>query len=258
LVVGTPTSRWPFAAKNSPTLADLIADGASFETMRKRFGDSLKKSAVEGGYELEHFFPSVNNGTWMFITAAPIRGIGGDITSVIHTIQDITARKQLQEVLQRAKQELEIKVQERTADLEEANTALRVMLQVREADKKVLATDMLHNITQLVMPHLDKLKACRLNERQAEHVEIIQKTLDSLVAPMLNESVNRALTPAELRITNLIRQGKTTKEISEILNVGLKTIDFHRDKIRKKMGLKNCKKSLRDFLLNEQHSIDVD
>ena len=257
MVVGTPTSQWPFAAKNSPTLADLVADSASFESMRERFGESLRKSALEGAYELEYFFPTAEAGVWMFVTAAPIRGSGGEIASVIHTIQDITARKQLQEVLQRAKQELEVKVQERTADLEEANTALSVMLQMREKDKKVLESDMLHNITQLVMPHVEKLKACRLNERQLAHVEIIQKNLADLIAPILSETVNLSFTPSELQVSNLIRQGKTTKEISEILNIGLKTVDFHRDKIRKKIGLKNRRESLHDFLVaKRQHETD--
>ncbi len=56
------------------------------------------------------------------------------------------------------------------------------------------------------------------------------------------------LTPKEIHIANLIKSGKSNKEISELLNSSIHTIASHRENIRKKTGLKNRKVNLRSFL----------
>jgi DNA-binding CsgD family transcriptional regulator len=52
------------------------------------------------------------------------------------------------------------------------------------------------------------------------------------------------LTPREIQIANLIEIGKTTKEIADIEGLSARTIEFHRDNLRKKLGLKNKKQTL--------------
>jgi len=49
-------------------------------------------------------------------------------------------------------------------------------------------------------------------------------------------------------VTNLIKQGKTTKEIAQTMNLASSTINFHRDNIRIKLGIKNKKTNLRTYL----------
>ena len=56
------------------------------------------------------------------------------------------------------------------------------------------------------------------------------------------------LTPKEINIANLVKFGKTNKEISEIMHSSIHTISRHRENIRKKTGLKNKKVNLRSFL----------
>ncbi len=55
----------------------------------------------------------------------------GKVIGLIDISRDITERKQMEEALQRSKDELEIKVQERTRQLSEANKALRVEIDCR-------------------------------------------------------------------------------------------------------------------------------
>ena len=51
-------------------------------------------------------------------------------------------------------------------------------------------------------------------------------------------------------VDSLIREGKTTKEIAEVLNSSPGAIDFHRNNIRNKLGLKNKNANLRSYLLS--------
>ena len=145
-------------------------------------------------------------------------------------------------------------VKERTANLEEANTALKVLLKKRDEDKTELEERMLFNVRELVIPYLDKLKKSGLNDRQKVFVDILDSTLNDVVSPFVRKLSPQylKLTPSEIQMANLIKQGKTTKEIADLLNLATSTIDFHRDNIRKKVGIKNRKINLRTYLLSLQ------
>jgi PAS domain S-box-containing protein len=170
---------------------------------------------------------------------------GGEYAGNVGTVRDITERKRMEEDLRRSHEDLERKVRERTESLAEINAALRVLLNKRDEDKKALEDSMLSNVNGLIMPYLEKLKACRLDERQKIYVDIMEKNFNDLIAPFLRSEFNLLFTPMEIQVANLVRQGKSTKEISGILSICEKTVSFHRDKIRKKIGLKKSKVSLR-------------
>jgi DNA-binding CsgD family transcriptional regulator len=61
------------------------------------------------------------------------------------------------------------------------------------------------------------------------------------------------LTKKEVQIAVLVRDGKTSKEIAEIVNVSKSDVDFHRGKLREKLGLKNQKGSLTVLLRTLSH-----
>ncbi|MGD9077876.1 MAG: PAS domain S-box protein [Desulfobacterales bacterium] len=183
---------------------------------------------------------------WIDLSAALIN-YGGQ-TAILALAYDITESKQAQDSLLAREQELKDKAHE----LEEMNAALRVLLKKREDDRIELEEKIQFNAKQLIEPYLDNLKKTRLSTRQAFLHDIIKTNLDEIISPFARNfaSTKYKLTPQEIKIASLIRQGKTTKNIAEIMGLSLRTIEFHRTKIRHKLGLKNKTDSLQSFLLS--------
>lgn len=192
----------------------------------------------------------------------PVQINGKD--TVLGIARDVTKRKAVEQELKKAHDELEKRVQDRTVELaetnrklqskttnlEEANTALKVLLKRRDADRIELEEKVLFNIKELILPYIDKVKTSALDDRQKMFLEIIESNLHDIVAPFIQGISSRflRLTPMEIQVANLIKQGKTTKEIAGIQSLSPKTIEFHRENIRKKVGIKNQKINLRTYL----------
>ena len=187
---------------------------------------------------------------------------------IISITREITERKKLEESLKKSRAELEQRVKERTLDLEkknqelttktkeleDVNAALNVLLKKREEDKIVLEKNILSNVKYYIDPYIEKLKKNSLLDDQKIILNIIENNLNEIVSPMIQKlSTNYYnLTPREIQIANLIKIGKTTKEIAAIESLAAKTVEFHRDNLRKKLGLKNKKTNLRTHLLTFQ------
>ena len=101
------------------------------------------------------------------------------------------------------------------------------------------------------MPYFEKLKNSRVNERQATYLEIIQTNLDHILSSFAHNfsSLYYNLTPQQIEIANLIKIGKTNKQIASIIGISIKTVEFHRTNIRKKLGLTSRRDNLRTHLL---------
>ncbi len=163
-------------------------------------------------------------------------------------VTDITKRKRSEKALKKRETELEAK----TVDLEEINTALKVLLKKRDEDKSELEKKVLFNVKELIKPYLDNLKASSLSHKQKTQLEIIESNLDDIISPFMPGMPLKLLklTAIETKVANLVKQGKTTKEIAELFALSSKTIDFHRNNIRKKLGITNRQINLRTFLIS--------
>jgi DNA-binding CsgD family transcriptional regulator len=108
------------------------------------------------------------------------------------------------------------------------------------------------NIRELVKPYLEKVKKGKLDKAQKTYIDIIESNLDEIISSftLRFSSKHLKLTPKEIKVANLINQGKSSKEIAEILNASPKAIAFHRENIREKLGLKHTKTNLRSYLLS--------
>jgi DNA-binding NarL/FixJ family response regulator len=160
------------------------------------------------------------------------------------------ALNELAERNERKKAEMELQLKSKS--LEEANIALKVLLEHREEDRKAMEEKVIYNVKKLALPYIEKLKTLKLNESQLANVRIIEDNLKDIVSPFLRNLTIEHLdfTPREIQVTSLVKEGRSTKEITELLNISATAIDFHRKNIRMKLGIKNKKTNLRSFLLS--------
>jgi DNA-binding CsgD family transcriptional regulator len=159
------------------------------------------------------------------------------------TIADVTTYREFEE-------ELERRVEDRTTELVEVNSALKVLLRQREQDKTDAEETMAANLKFMVLPYLNKLKQSGLHIRQKEWVSLIEENLTKVSSPFVRKlSAHYAtLTPKEIQVAERIRSGKSSKEIAEMMGISVRTVDVLRYSVRKKLGLNRKKANLQSRL----------
>ncbi len=200
------------------------------------------------------------DGTWRWILGrgkVVRRDDSGRTLELMGTQVDITERKRMEDELRKARDELELRVQQRTKELglktrrlEKVNAALKILLEQREEDKRHLQESVLASVKSLIFPYVEKLKNTRLDSDQMTYFSILESHIREITSPfarILSEKY-LGLTPMEVRTAGLIRDGKTTQEIAAILCISENTVSFHRFNIRKKLKLANKKVNLRTYL----------
>jgi PAS domain S-box-containing protein len=168
---------------------------------------------------------------------------------MLGVFRDITQRKENERALKSREQQLLVQAQH----LQDANAALKVLLQHRDDDRKELEELLLTNFKALVLPHLESIKGTSLTDRQKNFLEMLEINLQKIVTPFLKNLKAKLynLTPAEIKVVDLIKEGKRTKEIADMLGLSKRTIDFYRYNIRKKLKLDE-KTPLNRYLLTLQ------
>jgi len=159
----------------------------------------------------------------------------------VGVIRDITERRQ-------AEEQLRLK----TENLEEVNTALKVLLRQLEESKTELIGTMLSSIRELVLPHIHKLKDSSPSAYYISLLDIVETNLNNIASSFLHQLKFKYynLTPREIEVATLVKEGKSVKEIAALLNISISTVQFHRISLREKLGLKDRKSNLRSYLLS--------
>ena len=183
---------------------------------------------------------------WFYMRVTKAGGPGPLRIVISH--ENITTLKRTEKLLRQSEEEL----RHETQRLEEANTALKVMLRQREADRKEMEEDVMNNIRQLITPVIKQIKNHNLPKQKCQLLCTLETRLSEVTKPFLQRitGVETILSPKEIEIATLIREGLSSKEIAEQLNLSINTVSFHRRNLRSKCNLRNTRSNLRSYLIS--------
>jgi len=146
--------------------------------------------------------------------------------------------------------EKELELESNNQELSELNVTLKVLIEQKERDRLELEQKVLSTIKLLVEPYVEKLDNICSKPKQKTYLEHIKKNLNECILPYANrlssKSMNFSL--SEIQVIDFVKNGRTNKEISELMNLSVDTVAAHRQNIRKKFGISNTKTNLRVFL----------
>ena len=167
------------------------------------------------------------------------------LDAVAEQIGTIATRMSADLELQESNRQLAL---EREA-LQESNTALRTILARIEQEKQEIHRDMRTNVDRILMPLLHALTA-QLSPAQRIYAEMLKTNLEEITSPFTSQLSRsyHSMTPTELAICNMIRNGMRTREIADVRGVSEATVNHHREKIRRKLKLTNRDVNLATFL----------
>ena len=133
--------------------------------------------------------------------------------------------------------------------LQEANIALRAVLSRLEEEKHNIKASIAANIQKVIMPIVFELEL-EVTGRQRSYATLLRRSLQEITSPFLTQIARDhvQLTPVEIAIGTMIRNGLSTKEIAQLRCISAATVRRHRENIRRKLGLRNRKANLATFL----------
>ena len=247
----TPEERLqkPLSEKCTPESYALIEKTIADQQEIEKSGSGTSDRTIT--IETEYYHKDGST-VWMESLVSGLRDEQGVLIGFHGVSRNITERKKLERELRRILDNLEERVRERTLELEDVNTTLSVLLKKGEQDLRKMEHDIKDNIDRLVIPFLRKLKnSCSADQNKA-CADIIEMNLMNIVSPFINHLLEfyKKLTPKEIQIAAMIKDGRSSKEIAEIFGVSVGTVVTHRNNIRKKLKLVSRNVNLRSHLLS--------
>ena len=202
---------------------------------------------ISGAGEISDVVESMRQGAWDFVLK-PIP----DMRILGKVVQKGLDRLRLLRENQGYRLRLEEMIAERTAQLATANAALQrktialeEILSTYQAESTRRTARIVERIDQFVRPILDR----RADERR----ELLTQ-FEAAISNATSESLDwmsqklAALTPAELRVCEMIRRGMGSKEIAAAVGISADTVETHRRNIRRKLRINNETVNLSTFL----------
>lgn len=241
----SPSIERYFPLRREEWLGRSIADFYAEPAQRLDFLRTIEERGAVHDFEIRLRTPQGGVMTCA-ITATIMAGSGGTPPRIVGAMRDISVRKRVEQALREREEELSIQ----SRNLEEMNTALKVLLRQREEDRRELQEQIRANVKALILPGIDRLRGL-LTAPQRACLEEIERQIREMTSPFL-QRISQAygdLTPQEIRVAEAVKNGRTTKEIAALLCLSAKTVDYHRNNIRRKLGLSRRSPSLRSFLM---------
>jgi PAS domain S-box-containing protein len=141
---------------------------------------------------------------------------------------------------------------EATAKLDNKSLALTEVINQVETEKEKIKKDIYNRIRNYFLKAKNSRKSVYSNYSKIAPELIVKKTRELIFARADEDGVNlkTILSQRELKICSLIKKGYSSKEISKMLDISIRTTENHRNNIRKKLSITSNKTSLYNFLQN--------
>ena len=243
----------PITAKRYGTKLDEFVGKCVYDLMPKKLAKS-RKAKLDRVVKTRKpsRFTDKRGGGVFDNSIYPIFDNTGKVIQAAFYGKDITREVESLNRLEEGKKELESK----TTLLEDANMALKIMLQKSTENRKEIEEEVLSTLKKMVAPYISKIKKAEINPDVREYINTLEANLRHVASPFSrNLSFEYiTLTPKEIQVANLVRDGKVTREIAEALNMKNGTVEFYRNNIREKIGIRGKKIRLRSHLLTLRNS----
>jgi PAS domain S-box-containing protein len=183
-------------------------------------------------------FEDSNMGRYYDTTIYPLRGSDNSVGQLAVFSLEVTDRKRAEAALS-----------QQNILLAEKNVALREMIRQIGDERDIIEKRIGENVDRLLLPLIAKMKA-KGSEVDKAYIDLLERNLKELSSPLGRElsAAELGFTPREIEIANMIMNGLTSKQIAQLLNTSPRTVEIHRGKIRKKLGLKFRKQNLQTVL----------
>ena len=153
--------------------------------------------------------------------------------------------KYRQEELLRHKSELE-KV---NMELMETNKAITVLARNIDKNRQDTENTVADTINSRIMPIIEDLRKINNSDSLNSGLDILAAHAQTLSNELMGDvNVLAYLTPTEMRVATMIKNGLTSQGIAEKLNISLHTAKTHRRNIRKKLNVQNSSINLTSYL----------
>jgi len=217
----------------------IVFHGEAFESRTFRWSEWRQSAQIRVGDEI------AGDVTIGYLEERPAADEGPFLREERALLEDVARRVGEIAIRIMAQQEL----REHNRQLQEANAALRVILSNIEDEKKRMHENMRLNIDKVIMPILHTLAPAVAKHRR-KYLDLLKTSLEEIAAPFIGRLMNHfhSLTPTEVDICNLIRNGLRTKEIAGLRGVSAATVSRHREHIRRKLKITNRQINLTTYL----------
>jgi DNA-binding CsgD family transcriptional regulator/PAS domain-containing protein len=194
---------------------------------------------------------SIRDGkVFLDLRIAPLSSVSLASSGFLFLLTDITSHVRNRVALEERVRERTSELEQKTVRLEEMNITLRNVLSCIDSERKEFQRSVAHAVQTTLLPTLKQVQSATDATVRQGYAGMLSDQLMQLYEDSDSGSDARlmSLTPAELRVCQLIQSGHRTKEIADTLNLSIETVQSHRKSIRRKLSLNGKEVNLFAFL----------
>jgi PAS domain S-box-containing protein len=180
------------------------------------------------------------------LSAFPVFDEDERVVGIVEYVRDVTQETKKEEAVSDLKRRLRFQSQ----TLQDQERALEMLIRREGEQERRTAASVAGNVNIMVWPLVDKLKRATRGTELEGTVDVLASCIEEVTSPLVSRVTagQHGLTPREAQVAELVRRGRPTKEIADVLAISEKAVEYHRMKIRRKLGLSGTATSLQAHL----------